>query len=50
MNVSADIFRFVGPMAVGFILVAIYNIGRKVINSNLTVGLFLLGAVVTYFF
>lgn len=45
-----EIFRYVGPMAVGFILVAIYNIGKKVINSWKTITLFIFGAVTTYFF
>lgn len=49
-NFSPDIFRYVGPMAVGFILVAIRNIGRKVIKDPLTLGLFIFGAVVTYFY
>ena len=47
---SPEIFRYVGPMAVGFILVAIRNIGRKVIKDQTTFILFIFGAVVTYFF
>ena len=49
-NFDPEIFRYVGPMAVGFILVAIYNIGKKVINSWKTITLFIFGAVTTYFF
>ena len=50
LNFSPEIFRFVGPMAVGFILVAILNIGKKTINSPLAIGLFIFGAITTYFF
>lgn len=50
LNFSPDIFRYLGPMAVGFIFVAIYQIGKKVIKSPLSIGLFLLGAGVTYFY
>ena len=50
LNFSPEIFRYVGPMAVGFILVAIYKIGKKVITSPLAIALFLLGAGVTYYY
>ena len=50
INISQDGLRFVGAMAVGFILVASYRIGKKVITDGITLGLFLIGAIVTYFF
>ena len=43
-------FRFVGPMAVGFILLAAYRISKKVVKDTLTFSLFILGALITYFF
>lgn len=49
-NISSDILRFIGPMAVGFIFLAAYRISRKVVNNFLTIGLFLVGAITTYFF
>ena len=49
-NIDRDVLRFIGPMAVGFIAVAAYRIGRKVIKNGLTLGLFIFGAIVTFFF
>ncbi|TNF07199.1 MAG: chromate transporter, partial [Bacillota bacterium] len=49
-NLDTDGLRLIGPMAVGFIAVAAYRIGRKVIKSKLTLLLFLFGAVTTFFF
>jgi chromate transporter len=48
-NISQDMLKYIGPMAVGFIVVAAYRIGNKVITDKITIGLFLMGAVVTYF-
>lgn len=48
-NISFGVLRYLGPMAVGFILVAAYRIGRKVVTDALTMLLFLFGAVTTYF-
>lgn len=39
-EISTDILRYIGPMAVGFIIVASYRIGKKVVKDPLT--LFLL--------
>ncbi len=50
MNISSDILRYIGPMAVGFIVVAAFRIGRKVVTDKMTVLLLLFGAVTTYFF
>jgi len=49
MNISTDILRFVGPMAVGFIIVAAIRIGKKVVTDSLTVGLMIFSAITTYF-
>lgn len=49
MNISESGLRYIGPMAVGFIVVAAYRIGRKVVTDKITIGLFLLGAITTYF-
>ena len=49
MNISEDGLRYIGPMAVGFIIVAAYRIGRKVVKDKLTLGLLLFGAITTYF-
>lgn len=50
LNFSKDIFRFVGPMAVGFIVLAAYRIGTKVVKDGFTFVLMLIGAIVSYFF
>lgn len=49
MNISNEGLRFIGPMAVGFIIVAAYRIGRKVVTDKISMFLFLMGAVTTYF-
>lgn len=49
MNLSLEGLRYIGPMAVGFIIVAAYTIGRKVVTDKVTVVLLLFGAVTTYF-
>ncbi|WP_225742955.1 chromate efflux transporter [Marinilactibacillus sp. Marseille-P9653] len=48
-DISTDILRYIGPMAVGFIIVASYRIGKKVIKDQLTLGLLVFGATTTYF-
>ncbi len=48
-NIAAHVLRYIGPMAVGFIVVASYRIGKKVVKDALTVMLFLFGAVTTFF-
>ncbi|TVP86142.1 MAG: chromate efflux transporter [Acholeplasmataceae bacterium] len=48
INLDADGLRYIAPMAVGFIAVAAFRIGRKVIKNTMTALLFVLGAVVTY--
>lgn len=49
LNLSLDGFRFIGPMAVAFIVVAAYRIGGKVISDKLTLLLWLMGGISTYF-
>lgn len=48
-EISFNVLRFIGPMAVGFIIVAAYRIGRKVITSVPTALLMAGSALVTYF-
>ncbi|VFQ47104.1 chromate efflux transporter [Desulfoluna butyratoxydans] len=47
-HVSPEILRFIGPMAVGFILLAAWRIGKKVVTDKLTCLLMVFGAVSTY--
>ena len=48
-EISLDVLRFIGPMAVGFIILAVYRIGRKVVIDRLTAVLLVFAAVLTYF-
>ncbi|MCH4890390.1 chromate efflux transporter [Acidaminobacter sp. JC074] len=48
-NISDDSLRFIGPMAVGFIVVAAYRIGKKVLTNKMTVILMVLSGGITYF-
>lgn len=48
-DISADGLRFIGPMAVGFIAMAAFRIGKKVVTDRLTLFLLLLSGVTTYF-
>lgn len=50
MDIKQDALRFVGPMAVGFIITAALRIGRKVAQDTLTTALLFTAAVITYFF
>ena len=49
MNISQAGLRYIGPMAVGFIVVAAYRIGSKVVTDNITGFLLVLGCLTTYF-
>ncbi|QUI25263.1 chromate efflux transporter [Vallitalea pronyensis] len=49
INVSQDGLRYIGPMAVGFIIVAAFRIGKKVIVDRLSLFLLLMGGITTYF-
>jgi len=46
---SGEILRYIGPMAVGFIIVAAFRIGKKVVKDLPTGILMIFGAVTTYF-
>jgi chromate transporter len=47
-DISYDALRYIGPMAVGFIVLAAYRIGKKVVVDRLTLILLLFGAITTY--
>lgn len=47
---SRDILRYLGPMAIGFIIVAALRIGRKVLHGPLSAAVLILSALCTYFF
>lgn len=49
MNLSQEGLRYIGPMAVGFIIIAAYRIGSKVITDKITLILLIMGGVTTYF-
>lgn len=49
MNISQVGLHYIAPMAVGFIIVAAFRIGRKVITDKITIVLLLLGGFTTYF-
>ncbi len=49
MNISQNGLRYIGPMAVGFIVVAAFRIGSKVMIDKITLFLFILGGITTYF-
>jgi chromate transporter len=46
---SMDVLRFIAPMAVGFIMIAAYRMGRAVITSRVTAVLFVLSALALFF-
>lgn len=47
-EISSEILRFIGPMAVGFIILAACRIGRKVVVDGTTAILMVASAVLTY--
>lgn len=49
VHLSTDLLKYIGPMAVGFIVMASIRIGKKVIQDPLTLFLMIFGAVTTYF-
>jgi chromate transporter len=49
MDISQEGLRYIGPMAVGFIILAAYRIGRKVVTDRITLLLLLMGGITTYF-
>jgi len=48
-NISTEGLRYIGPMAVGFIIIAAFRIGRKVVVDWFTAILLILSGLVTYF-
>lgn len=50
LHINPEGLRYVGPMAVGFVAVAAWRIGRKVVTDVPAFALFFFGAAVTYFF
>lgn len=48
-QISSNFLRFIGPMAVGFIVLAAYRIGRKVVTDKLTAALMIAGVLTTYY-
>lgn len=49
LNLNLEGLRFIGPMAVGFIIVAAYRINKKVLTNQMTWILMLIAAFITYF-
>lgn len=49
LHINNNGLRYIGPMAVGFIILAAYRIGRKVVTSNLTLFLLIASGIITYF-
>ena len=49
-HLSLDFARFIQPMAVGFLIVAGYRIGQKVIKNRVSLALALIATVVAYLF
>lgn len=48
-GLSGKVLKFIGPMAVGFILFAAIRIGKKVVHDIPTAALFVFGVVTTFF-
>ncbi len=48
-GISVEILRYIGPMAVGFIILAAFRIGRKVVTDTPTALLMIFAAATTYF-
>jgi chromate transporter len=48
-SISREGLRFIGPLAIGFIVMAAYRIGRKVVVDRVTIALFLVSAATTFF-
>ena len=49
LNISTSGLRFIGPMAVGFIIIAAWRIGRKVAIDRFAMILLAVSALVTFF-
>lgn len=49
LNLPTDGLRYIGPMAVGFIILAAFRIGKKVVVDWLTGILLILSGIITYY-
>lgn len=49
LNLSREVLAYIPPLAVGFIALAAWRLGRKVIQDSQSLFLFLFGGVTTYF-
>lgn len=49
-SISTDIFKFIHPMAVGFLAYAAYRAGRISINNTITRVIFVVAAIITFLF
>ena len=49
LSIATTSLRFIGPMAVGFIILAAFRIGKKVVHGKLTLALLISSAIITYF-
>ncbi len=49
LHISTSGLRYIGPMAVGFIVVAAFKISRKVVTNWMTGTLMVIAAFITYF-
>jgi chromate transporter len=49
-QISTNVLKYIGPMAVGFIFVAGFKIAKKVVKGSLNIVLFLIALVATYFY
>ncbi len=49
-QISTDVLRYIGPMAVGFIGVAAFKIGKKVVKGKVYIILYLLALIITFFY
>ncbi len=48
-NISSAILKYIGPLAVGFIVTAAFKISKKVATDKLTMILLICSAIITYF-
>jgi chromate transporter len=48
VHISLEKLRYISPMAVGFIIIAAYRIGHKVVTDRTTFSLMLFGGITTY--
>jgi|SRR5690554_2952762 len=49
LHVSTEVLRFIGPMAVGFIVLAAFRISKKVVIDRLTAVIMVIATIITLF-